>query len=247
MNLIWFSTKEMAMFYKFLMRALMAMILSSVGGLAWAATDKEAGADWPNLAAYRSANAQLKSAENKVEKTIFMGDSITEFWTPSFWNATRINRGISGQTTPQMLLRFRSDVIELQPQMVVILAGTNDVAGNTGPATVDMIVGTIASMAELAKVHGIRVVLCSVLPASAFPWNPGAQPADKIIEVNQRIKAYAARHQITFVDYFPSMVDQHKGLQKIYSGDGVHPNAVGYQVMANLVLQGIAEALRAPK
>ena len=143
MNLIWFSTKEMAMFYKFLMRALMAMILSSVGGLAWAATDKEAGADWPNLAAYRSANAQLKSAENKVEKTIFMGDSITEFWTPSFWNATRINRGISGQTTPQMLLRFRSDVIELQPQMVVILAGTNDVAGNTGPATVDMIVGNI--------------------------------------------------------------------------------------------------------
>jgi lysophospholipase L1-like esterase len=139
-------------------------------------------------------------------------------------------------------LRFRPDVIDLKPQVVVILAGTNDVAGNTGPASVEMIVGNIASMVELAKAHGIRVVLCAVVPAAAFYWNPELKPAEKIVALNVKLKELAAKNHIVYVDYYSPMVDDHLGLKKDYSEDGVHPNAAGYQVMIGLVDKAIALA-----
>lgn len=169
-----------------------------------------------------------------------MGDSITEFWKPNdstFFSANSfIDRGISGQTTPQMLLRFRQDVIDLKPSKVVILAGINDIAENTGPITVQQIMDNIISMTELAQTHNIKVILCSVLPANAFYWNPKLQPADKVIELNQRIKTYAQKHNITYVDYYTSMVDDNKGLLKKYGEDGVHPNLEGYKKMEALLL-----------
>jgi lysophospholipase L1-like esterase len=173
-----------------------------------------------------------------------MGDSITEFWTKSYWNQTHINRGISGQTTPQMLLRFRPDVIALKPRVVVILAGTNDVAGNTGPATNEMIVDNIASMAELARAHHIKVVLASVLPAAGFYWNADARPAPQIADLNQKIKAYARAQKMTYLDYYSAMVDERPGLKKEYSEDGVHPNEAGYKVMIALVDKAIAKAAK---
>lgn len=214
-------------------------------GSTMAADVKEEITDWPNLGAYQAANVQVGLPAKGEQRVVFMGDSITEFWTKSFWNQSTVNRGISGQTSPQMLLRFRADVIDLKPAVVVILAGTNDVAGNTGPASVDMIAGNIASMAELAQTHGIKVVLCAVLPAASFYWNLALKPADKIAALNQKIKAYAEKNKLVYVDYYTPMVDERMGLKKEYSGDGVHPNDVGYQVMIRLVAQGIAAATSA--
>lgn len=202
----------------------------------------DAPQDWPNLAAYRAANARLGAPAQGEERIVLMGDSITEFWAKSQLKNSYINRGISGQTTPQMLLRFRSDVIDLHPKVVVILAGTNDIAGNTGAATLDMIQGNIASMAELARAHGIKVVLGSVLPASSFYWNPAIKPADKIVALNAWIRDFAQRNRFVYIDYYSPMVDEHKGLKRAYSGDGVHPNEAGYQVMAKLLEQAIATA-----
>ncbi len=219
--------------------ALLSMVLL---GSAHAVPAADAQQDWANLAAYRSANMQLAAAPPDAGRIVFMGDSITEFWTPSFWSKSVLNRGISGQTTPQMLLRFRADVIDLQPASVVILAGTNDVAGNTGPASVDMIAGNIASMVELAQVHRIKVVLCAVLPANRFYWNPQIHPADAIVALNERLKDYARRQRLVYVDYYTPMVDENKGLRRAYSEDGVHPNEAGYQRMIELVTQGIAAA-----
>jgi lysophospholipase L1-like esterase len=170
---------------------------------------------------------------------VYFGDSITEGWGtiyPEFFvGKTYIHRGISGQTTPQMLLRFRTDVIELKPKIVVILAGTNDIAGNTGPATLEMILGNLISMCELAKANGIKVILCSVLPAYDYPWKSGLEPADKIIALNKMIIKYAKANDIASVDYYSSMVDNRKGLKSIYSQDGVHPNKEGYRVMGPIV------------
>jgi lysophospholipase L1-like esterase len=174
-----------------------------------------------------------------------MGDSITEFWTPNFWNESRVNRGISGQTTPQMLLRFRSDVLELKPKVVVILAGTNDVAENTGPARIEMIIGNIVSMVELAQTNGLKVVLGSILPAAEFPWNKALKPAEKIMAINRNLRAYSMQKQLTFVDYFSEMVDDKNGLRLEYSEDGVHPNKAGYDVMERLVAQALAVHLKA--
>jgi len=147
-----------------------------------------------------------------------MGDSITEFWKVNdgaFFNSNPfIDRGISGQTTPQMVLRFRQDVIDLKPSVVVILAGINDIAENTGPITLDQIMGNIISMVELAKANNIKVVLCSVLPANQFNWNPKIKPAEKVIALNEMIQNYATKNNITYVDYYTAMVDDQKGLQK---------------------------------
>ena len=203
--------------------------------------------DWPKLAAYEKANDKVKAQAPGAVKVVFMGDSITEFWTPAFWNDSRVNRGISGQTSPQMLLRFRRDVIELKPKVVVILAGTNDVAENTGPATMDMILGNIVSMVELAQANGIKVILASVLPAAAFPWNKALKPAEKIVAINRSLQAYAIQKNLIYVDYFAAMVDTQNGLRLTYSEDGVHPNQAGYEVMERLVTQAIDKALMPPK
>ncbi|MDE2367886.1 MAG: SGNH/GDSL hydrolase family protein [Burkholderiales bacterium] len=211
-----------------------------------AADDKGAVQDWPNLGAYRARNALLAPPAPGEQRVVFMGDSITEFWSPEFFKNPRyINRGISGQTTPQMLLRLRADVIDLHPAAVVILAGTNDIAGNTGPASNETIEGNIESMAELAQVHGIQVVLCLLVPANAYPWSPSLKPAPTIIDLNRRIRAYAERHRLTLVDYYTPMVDDRLGLRREYSGDGVHPNAAGYRVMIERVEPAIAAALAA--
>lgn len=203
--------------------------------------------DWPNLECFREANAKLglpKEGENRV---VFMGNSITIGWIemhPEFFaGKSYVDRGISGQTTPQMLVRFRQDVVDLKPAVVVILAGVNDIAGNTGPSTLEMIEGNLASMAEIAKANKIKVIMCSVLPAYDFPWNPGVQPAEKIYALNQWIKKYAGENKHLYLDYFTSMADEKKGLKKEFTYDGVHPNLAGYKVMEPLVEEAIKEVL----
>lgn len=202
--------------------------------------------DWAELSRYRSENEKIKNAVS-YDRIVFMGNSITEGWTlysPFFKeNHNYINRGISGQTSPQMLLRFRSDVIDLHPEAVVILSGINDIAGNTGPSTLQMIMDNIISMAELAKANNIDVILCSVLPAYDFPWNPGLEPAMKIVALNKMIKKYAIENQLTFVDYFSAMVDDKNGLKAEYSEDGVHPNTKGYSIMEPLVNKAIKKVI----
>ena len=204
--------------------------------------------DWPNLNRYQNENATLKPIEAGQKRIVFMGDSITEFWStvdPEYFSGKPyINRGISGQTTPQMLLRFRADVIALQPTAVVILAGINDIAGNTGPMTIEMIRDNIFSMIELAKANHIKVILCSVLPAYDFPWKPNQEPIAKIKALNQILQNYAVANNIVYVDYYSAMVDERKGLKADYSNDGVHPNKTGYQVMAPLADKAIALALK---
>jgi len=203
--------------------------------------------DWPNLNKYREQNANLKPAAPGDKRIVFMGDSITEFWSVTdseyFAGKPYVNRGISGQTTPQMLIRFRADVIALQPAVVVMLAGINDIAGNTGPATLDMISNNIFSMAELAKANHIKVILCSVLPAYDFSWKPNQNPAEKVVALNKMIKNYADANDILYLDYFSAMKDDRNGLKTTYSEDGVHPNKLGYQVMAPLAEKAITEVL----
>lgn len=202
--------------------------------------------DWPNLRRYRSENALLKPKKNRV---IFMGNSITDAWinvSPEFFKAhpNYVDRGIGGQTTPQMLIRFRQDVIDLHPQVVVILAGINDIAGNTGPSSIEMIENNLASMAQLANANGIKVILCSVLPAYTIPWRQGIEPAQKIIDLNRWIKAFATENNFVYLDYHSAMADERKGLPEKYSKDGVHPTAAGYAVMEPMAVKAIAGALK---
>lgn len=203
--------------------------------------------DWPNLKRYQKENEALKPIKPNEQRIVFMGNSITEGWktiNPKFFeNKTYINRGIGGQTTPQMLLRFRQDVVNLSPTAVVILAGINDIAGNTGPSTIEMIMNNIITMAEIAKANNIKVVLCSVLPAYDFPWRPGLEPAEKVIKLNTLLKAYAKKHHLVYVDYFSEMVNENKGLKDELGSDGIHPNAKGYAVMEPIVEKGISAAL----
>jgi len=174
--------------------------------------------DWANLAKYETENSQLPPKQSREKRIVFMGDSITEFWSqiqPNFFaNTSYINRGISGQTTPQMLIRFRPDVLNLHPDVVVILAGVNDIAGNTGPTTNDAIFGNIISMVELAKANAIKVILCSVLPANNFYWRPNEKAAETIIQLNQLIQSYAKQQHIPYVDYHSAMADAQKVCQK---------------------------------
>jgi lysophospholipase L1-like esterase len=207
--------------------------------------------DWANLQRYAAENKTLGDPKSGEKRVVFMGNSITEGWVkedPDFFKGkSYIGRGISGQTTPQMLVRFRQDVIELKPRVVVILAGTNDIAGNTGPTTLESILGNLASMAALAKANKIRVILSSVLPAFDYPWKPGLQPAEKIFELNRMIKDYAVAHKMTYLDYFTAMADERKGLKSDLGGDGVHPNLAGYKVMEPLAEQAIVKALKKKK
>jgi lysophospholipase L1-like esterase len=207
--------------------------------------------DWPNFGKYREANEGLAAPAKGENRVVFMGNSITEGWgrvNPEFFEGKPyINRGISGQTTPQMLVRFRADVIALQPKVVVILAGTNDIAGNTGPSTLEMIADNIYSMAELARANGIKVVLSSVLPAFDYPWKPGLEPAPKIVALNKLIKDYADKNKIVYLDYFSAMADDRDGLPKELAGDGVHPTKAGYEIMGPLAEAAIAKALKSKK
>jgi len=203
--------------------------------------------DWPNLARYREENVKIGIPANGENRVVFMGNSITEGWGPTgtgyFAGKPYINRGISGQTTPQMLLRFRQDVIDLKPAVVVIEAGTNDIAGNTGPETLEMIKDYIISMAQLAKANQIKVVLCSLLPVFDYPWKPGIEPAEKIFTLNTMLKKYADENKIVYLDYYTHMVDDRKGFKAELSGDGVHPNKNGYAIMFPLVEAAITKAI----
>jgi lysophospholipase L1-like esterase len=205
--------------------------------------------DWAFLGRYRDDNATLSPPRTGEQRVVFYGNSITEAWArhfdAMFPGKPYIGRGISGQTTPQLLVRFRQDVVALKPAVVLILAGTNDIAGNTGPATLEMIEDNIASMTEIARANGIRVVLSSVLPAFDYPWRQGREPAPKIIALNAWMKDYAAAHDAVYLDYHGAMADERGGLPKTLSGDGVHPNEAGYRVMAPLAEAAIAKALRA--
>ena len=213
----------------------------------WAAFDHKLMVDFADLAHYRDADVQLPPPAAGENRVVFMGDSITEGWKlqESFPGKPYINRGISGQTSSQMLLRFRPDVINLKPKVVVILAGTNDLAENTGPVTLDQVENNLASMADLASANGIRVVMCSIVPTVRYWWHPGSEnPAPKIAELNKWIKAYAAEKNYPYVDYFSAMADKEGGLPKNLSPDGVHPSAAGHAIMAPLVEAAIEKALK---
>ena len=203
--------------------------------------------DWANTSRFKDENSKLITPASTENRVVFMGNSITEGWIRTcpeyFAGKPYVNRGISGQTTPQMLVRFRPDVINLKPALVVILAGTNDIAGNTGPSTLEMIMDNLISMTELAKVNKIKVVLSSVLPAFDYPWKPGLEPAPKIVKLNEMIKKYADANGMVYLDYFSAMVDERNGLKKELSGDGVHPNMAGYKIMEPLAEAAIKKAL----
>lgn len=203
--------------------------------------------DWADLHRYRDSNAMLPPPAAGEQRVVFYGNSITEAWAPYF--ATEfpgkpyIGRGISGQTTPQLLVRFRQDVVALHPAVVVILAGTNDIAGNTGPSSLEMIEDNLASMTEIAQANNIRVVLSSVLPVFDYPWKPGLEPAPKIAALNAWIRDYAASHHATYLDYYSALVDERGGMRPGTSRDGVHPTEAGYAIMAPLAERAVAEAL----
>ena len=203
--------------------------------------------DWPQLDYYAEANAKLKSSSMKAE-VVFMGNSITEGWHshyPEFFEGKPwVNRGIAGQTTPQMLVRFRQDVVDLGPEVVVLMAGTNDIAGNTGPSSLEMIMDNIKGMTEIALANNIRVILASVTPAFDYPWRTGLKPNVKIPLLNKMIKAYAEEMNVIYLDYFSEMNDGNNGLIEAYGYDGVHPNKSGYEVMARLTSSAINEALK---
>jgi lysophospholipase L1-like esterase len=211
----------------------------------WTAHDRQLLTDYGWLSRFKEDNVRLGPPASGENRVVFMGDSITEGWklAGSFPGKPYINRGISGQTTPQMLVRFRQDVIALKPKVVVILAGINDIAGNTGPMTLEQTEDNLASMAELATAHHIRMVLCSVMPAFDFPWSPGMTPAPKVVALNAWIKTYAAENGYVYVDYHTAMKDERDGLPAKLSADGVHPLPAGYAIMAPLAEAGIEKAL----
>jgi lysophospholipase L1-like esterase len=204
------------------------------------------GLDWSQRCRYQRENAALPAAT--PARVVFLGDSITEGWKltdPGFFSGERLDRGISGQTTEQMLVRFRADVIELHPAVVHIMAGTNDIAGNTGATSLALIQGNIASMTELARAHGERVILASIPPASRFIWQPLLRPAAAVIAMNEWLRAYAAREQLIYVDYYAVLNDGQGGMKAEYSSDGTHPNAAGYAAMRPLAEAALRRTLAA--
>ena len=201
--------------------------------------------DWAHLKKFEEKNEKIKKT-NDPERIVFMGNSITEGWSNFdknfFINNPFVNRGISGQTTPQMLIRFRPDVVNLKPKSVVILAGINDIAGNTGPISLENTAENIISMAEIAIANNIKVYICSTLPAIDFPWSPGLNPGPKVIKLNSLLKDYSDKNNITYVDYFSAMADERGGLkvpEYTSADDLVHPNLAGYKVMEKIILDAL--------
>lgn len=211
-------------------------------------TELTTAQDWADLQRFEEDNNLIGLPSDNENRIVFMGNSITEGWSnfcPEFFEGKPyVNRGISGQTTPQMLLRFRQDVINLKPKVVVILAGTNDIAGNTGPSTLQMIMDNIISMSELAKANGIEVILSSVIPAYDYPWSAGKNPNEKIPALNKMIKEYTNDNNLVYIDYFTKMADSKNGLIEKYTYDGVHPNKLGYEVMAPLTEEALRKVLK---
>jgi lysophospholipase L1-like esterase len=205
-------------------------------------------ADWPQLARYKQENAALPAPAAGEHRVVFFGDSLTDAWgrrpnTGTFFpGKPYVNRGIGGQTTPQMVLRFHQDVVDLHPTVVLILAGTNDVAGNTGPMTPEMTMDNFRAMAEMARANGIKVVIASILPTGDFPWRKGLEPAPKIRALNAQLESWARSQGFVWVDYYTPMADEHGAMKPGLSLDGVHPDAAGYAIMAPLAEAGIAKA-----
>jgi lysophospholipase L1-like esterase len=243
---------------KSLVRVLVVCIVL-MGGVVWSRaamnTERQIAAmetklaDWPQLGRYKADNAALGSAAADERRVVFYGDSITDSWgrmpnTGEFFpGKPYVNRGITGQTTPQMVVRFRQDVINLHPAAVVILAGTNDVAGNTGPMTPEMTEDNFRSMIDLAKANGIRVIVASITPAADYPAKPGMAPAQKIKRLNDWLKGYCVTHSVTYLDYYSAMVGEDGGMKAGLSFDGVHPNAAGYAIMGPLAQAAIDKTL----
>lgn len=212
--------------------------------------------DFAQQSIYRDANLAVATPARNEKRVVFFGDSITDSWDDPVYGGffpgkAYINRGISGQTTPQMLIRFRPDVIDLKPKVVVILAGTNDLAGNTGPTTLEAIQGNLTSMAELARLNGIRVVLASILPISDYEMREGKpivqsvrRAPERIVRMNEWLKSYAAKNRLVYLDYYSAMRDEKGFLKDDLSDDGLHPNQKGYEVMAPLVEAAIEKAMR---
>jgi len=223
------------------------MTVLLVVSVLWTAHNAAAQDDWANLGRYRAANAEIAQFAASENRVVFYGNSITDSWAKyfptMFPGKPYIGRGISGQTTPQMLVRFRQDVVDLHPTVVVILAGTNDIAGNTGPSTQEMIADNFRSMVEIAHANDIRVVLSSVLPASDYPWKRGLEPGSKIVALNAWLNAYAKESGCVYLDYHSNMVDEKLGLPKELSADGVHPNEAGYRLMVPLAEEAIRKAI----
>lgn len=201
--------------------------------------------DWPWLGRFQAEDEALGPPAPGENRVVFMGDSITQGWNLAEWFPGKpyINRGISGQTTPQMVLRFHQDVIDLLPKVVVILGGTNDIAENTGPMTLRETEENLEAMAEMASAHGIKVVLCSIMPVYDYPWHRGLTPAPKIDEMNAWMRGYAEGKGYVYVDYHTAMKDEQDGLPATLSKDGVHPLPAGYAIMSKLAEAGIEEAL----
>ena len=203
--------------------------------------------DWPQLNRYKDNNAKLAAPDKNEDRVVFMGDSITDVWKLAdyFPGKPYVNRGISAQTTPQMLIRFRPDVIALKPRAVVILAGTNDIAGNTGPMTLEMIENNYASMAELAKVNGIKVIFSSVLPINDYVKKMSDRRSpDNILKLNEWLKNYCKANGHTYLDYFSKTLDDKGMLKAELANDGLHPNAEGYKIMAPMAEAAIQQALK---
>lgn len=203
--------------------------------------------DWAWLKRYEDDNEKVSAPAKDEKRVVFLGNSITEGWInkdPEFFQTHGyINRGIGGQTTPQMLVRFREDVVNLHPHVVIILAGINDIAGNTGPSKIENVAGNIISMAEIAKANDIKVIFCSVLPAIGFPWHPGIDPVPSIIKLNAMLKSYADKNKLTYVDYYSVVVDDKRGFKKDLAIDGVHPNLAGYKILEPLAEAAINKTL----
>jgi len=212
------------------------------------AQDDKLHKDWANIQGYEERNSKLAPPAKGENRVVYMGDSITDFWMNNdstfFKSNSYINRGISGQTTGQMLVRFREDVINLKPNVVVILAGINDIAENNGPSKLEDVFGNIVSMAELAKTNNIKVVISSVLPANKFPWRPSIIPTEKVVQLNAMLKEYADKNGIVYLDYYSAMVDSDKGLPANLAKDGVHPTLEGYKIMEPLAVKAIDKAMK---